>query len=323
MLSMNNQIKCFALVLLTMISIINAGCNNANSNNRGKKELISFKPVQGIKYIEVKRLQKNGLAFNEYGYQLQPEWQISFTKDDSARIYSPIKKQFINFPLSRGYDSVFNTARTWLRMRKMNKDSMILEILKAQNDSIDISGAKVFMTFYAENYIKNVLHSDTATLKRPSRRDTLYVKGLVAKANSDINKAFAAREVVTLTSKSPRVKVTKRRTEGTLLNNFDTSDDYLSPTFDITIDKAYQDFYYSFSICVDAQGQMHYGKPLIGFSEQGYEETYIRLSRALMDSYLKYYLQITPGKTLNIPHASVISVHVEGKTALAKTDKNK
>ena len=309
-------INAITLILVGMVTIIYTGCNNASSSN-GKKELISFKSIQGIGYTEVQRLQKNGLALNEYGYQLEPQWQINFVSDDSASVYSPIKKRFLNFPLSRGYDSIFNTARAWLKVKKMNNDSLILEILKAKNDSIEVNGSKVLMTFYANDYIKNVLHSDTATLRRPSRRDTQFVRSIVAKANKDITKAFAARQVVTFESRSPMVKVKQQKTEPTQLNNFDTADDYLDPTFDITINKAYKDFYYSFSICVDDKGQMHYGKPLIGFTDQEYKQSYIHLSQQIMETYLKYYLKVMPGTTLGMPHASVISVHVEGKVTAA------
>jgi hypothetical protein len=144
----------------------------------------------------------------------------------------------------------------------------------------------------------------------------------VARANKDITKAFAARQVVTFESKSPQVKVKQEKTVPNQLNNFDTADDYLGPTFDITINKAYKDFYYSFSVCVDEKGQMHYGKPLIGFIEQDYKQSYIHLSQQIMETYLKYYLNVKPGTTLGMPHASVISLHVEGKVAAPEADKN-
>lgn len=312
----------FSLLLLATIVIINAGCNNASSSS-AKRQLISFKPIQGIYYSEVQRLQKNGLALNEYGYQLEPQWQINFVSDDSASVYSPIKKQFLNFPLSRGYDSVFNTARAWLKVKKMNKDSLVLEILKAKNDSIEINGSKVYMLFYADNYIKNVLHSDTATLRRPSRRDTQFVKSLVIKANKDITKAFAARHPVQFISKSPLVTANQLRTKPDIMNNFDTATDYLSPEYDININKAYADFYYSFTVCVDDKGEMHYLRPLINFSMVGEEaqKSYIHLSKSVMDSYLKYYFKIIPGTTLGFMHASNISLHVQGKTSAGGDDK--
>ncbi|MEN0055302.1 MAG: hypothetical protein AAGC65_16625 [Mucilaginibacter sp.] len=320
--TIRKTIKASIFILLGVITIIYTSCNSASSNsNKHNKELISFKSIQGIGYTEVQRLQRNGLAINEYGYQLEPQWQINFVSDDSASVYSPIKKRFLNFPLTRGSDSIFNAARAWLKVKKMNKDSLILEILKAKNDSIEVNGSKVYMTFYADDYIKNVLHSDTGILRRPSRRDTLFVKGIVAKANKDITKAFAARQVVTFQSRSPQVSVNQERTVPNELNNFDTADDYLGPTFDITINKAYKEFYYSFSVCVDDKGQMHYVKPLIGFTEEDYKQSYIRLSKQIMETYLKYYLNVKPGTTLSMPHASVISLHVEGKVAAAETAK--
>ena len=186
-------------------------------------------------------------------------------------------------------------------------------MLKAQNDTVDITGAGVYMTFYADNYVKNVLRSDTTILRRVSRKDSLFIKSLVIKANTDIKKAFAARQPVAFISKSPSIKVEKWKAEGGLLNNFDTSDDYFDPTYNITINKAHTNFYYSFSVYVDDKGQMHYGEPLIAFLDEGFRKNYVHLSQSVMNSYLKYYLQVIPGKTLNIPHTSLINIHVEGK----------
>ena len=312
---MKLNIITFGLTLLLINATIIVGCNNNPRivKHNGEKDLISFKSIEGISYTEVNRRQKNGLSFNEYGYQLEPQWKINFVSDDSVSIYSLNKKRFFNFPLSRGYDSVFNTIRTWLKVKKMSKDSLVLEMLKAQNDTVDITGAGVYMTFYADNYVKNVLRSDTTILRRVSRKDSLFIKSLVIKANTDIKKAFAARQPVAFISKSPSIKVEKWKAEGGLLNNFDTSDDYFDPTYNITINKAHTNFYYSFSVYVDDKGQMHYGEPLIAFTGESFRENYIHESQAVVDSYLKYYLQVIPGKTLNMPHTSLINIHVEGK----------
>jgi hypothetical protein len=312
---MKQNIITFVLTLLLVYATIIIGCSNNNPHivkHNGEKDLISFKSIEGISYTEINRRQKNGLSFTEYGYQLEPQWKVNFVSDDSVSIYSPGNKRFFNFPLTRGYDSVFNTARTWLKVRKMSKDSLVLEMLEAQGDSVDITGAGIYMTFYADNYVKNVLRSDTGILKRASRKDSLFIKSLVIKANTDIKKAFAARQPVALITKSPSVKVEKWKAEGDLFNNFDTSDDYFDPTFSITINKAYANFYYSFSLYVDEKGQMHYGEPLIAFLGESFREQYIHGSQAVMNSYLKYYLQVTPGKTLNMPHTSLINIHVEG-----------
>ena len=313
MLFTNHHIKYLSAALLLIIVITHSGCKDPGKAK--EKKLISFKEFNGIDYSEVARRQKNGLSFNEYGYQLEPQWKMKFVSDDSVSIFSPTKNTFINFPLTRGYDSIFNAARSWLKIKKMSKDSIVMEILQAKGDSIDINGSKVYMLFYADNYVKNVLHTDTSILRHPSRKDTLFVKGLAAKANQNIAKAFSARQPVQLISRSSQITVKQKITPPDITNNFDSSDDYLDPNFDITVNKAYKDFYYSFEVCVDDKGQMHYVRPLIAFSDKDFKDTYIRLSQGIMKSYLQYYLKIVPGSTLGFAHASTISVHVEGRTA--------
>lgn len=314
MLFTNNHIKYIGAAMLLVTAITYSGCKDPGKAK--EKHLISFRQYNGINYSEVARRQKNGLSFNEYGYQLEPQWKMKFVSDDSVSIFSPTKNTFINFPLTRGYDSVFNAARSWFKIKKLSKDSIVMEILQAKGDSIDIAGSKVYMLFYADNYVKNVLHTDTSILRRPSRKDTLFVKALAAKASNNIAKAFSARQPVQLISKSPLVTVNQRHTKPDIMNNFDASDDYLDPTFDITIHKAYKDFYYSFEICVDDKGQMHFTRPLVGFmGDEGAEKAYIQASQSIMNSYLQYYLKVIPGSTLGFPHASTISLHVEGKAA--------
>ncbi|WP_413668706.1 hypothetical protein ACEN9X_01390 [Mucilaginibacter sp. Mucisp86] len=301
------KLTCIVLTLFCL------SCKQRNIvKHNGEKDLISFKPVLGISYTEIARRSQNGLSFNSFGYQLEPQWKMQFVSNDSASIYSPTKKRFINFPLTRGYDSIFNTARSWLKVKTITKDSLIVELLKAYADSVDTRGAKVYMVFYADNYIKNVLHGDISHCKSPNRKDSVYIQSLTEAANKDFKKGFAARQPAELKSKSPLVTISKRYTEPTMLNNFDASYDYMNPEFDITIDKAYANFYYSFSVFVDTAGQIHYGKPLTVFSEKSYEENYIHLSTAVMNSYLKYYLNFIPGKTLGIVHTSEIAVHVTG-----------
>ncbi|OKS86474.1 hypothetical protein [Mucilaginibacter polytrichastri] len=295
------------------IAIANSSCKRRNIvAHNGTKDLISFKSIQGITYTEVARRMKNGLAFNEYGYQLEPQWKMSFISDDSTRIYSPIKRQFINFPLTRGYDSIFNTARSWFKVRKMNKDSLLLEMLQYKDGMIDVTGSKVYMLFYTEDYINNTLHSNTIRLRRPCNRDTVFIRQMANIANGNYLKAFAASVPAQLISKSQHVIITKNKTEPLMENNFDTSDDYLNPTFYIVISKAYRNFHYSFSVYVDDKGNLFYRIPLVGFFENNYKEAYIKESKAIMNTYFKYYLNITPGSTLGMRHSSIISIHVRG-----------
>jgi hypothetical protein len=306
-------LKTAAFGLLIILSACISSCGNSQSGKK-KRELISFKPYNGINYSEVSRRQRNGLSFNEYGYQLEPQWKLKFVSDDSVSIFSPTKNAFINFPLTRGYDSIFNAARSWLKIRQINKDSITMEILIQKGDSLDVKGTKVFMRFFADNYVKNVLHTDTTTLRRPSRADTLFIRSLAAKATADYTKAFAARQPAEITSKSPLVTVSRRTTKPDILNNFDNSDDYLDPTYDIVIKNAFKDFYYSFTMYIDDKGNLYFGIPLVGFNgDQEREADYIHTCKAVIESYFKFYLTAKPGTTLGMIHSSTVSVHVEGK----------
>jgi hypothetical protein len=300
----------FMMLFLGCISL--AGCDN-NPNHKVNRKPISFKSIEGITYTEVARYQQNGLSFNEYGYHLNPDWRLRFVSDDSVALFSPVKKAFLNFPLALGFDSVINTNRSYLKMRRMSKDSLVFELLIAHDDTLNINGEKIYMKFYADNYIKNSLHTTADVLQRYKKRDTLFVKGLVVKANADMKDAFAAQEPVQLISKSPAVTVVKQKTVADwLLNNYNTSADYMDPHYDIVINKAYADFKYSFTVYVDKEGTMYYDKPIFPFTDGKYRDEYIRISKAIMDTYLKLYLKEIPGQTLGMKHASLISLHVKG-----------
>ncbi|MFD0794790.1 hypothetical protein ACFQZX_14280 [Mucilaginibacter litoreus] len=293
-----------------------------NTPGHGEKPTVSFKSVEGITFIEVSRRQTNGLSFNEYGYHLTPDWKLRFVSADSAALYSPVKDAFFNFPLALGTDSVFNIAHAFLKLKKMSKDSLVINLLEAQGDSIDINKSRVVMKLYSEDFIKNKLHTDASVLQRATPQDSAFVRKLVAKANTDIKKAFSASQPVQLISKIPNVNVVKRKTKPSLLDNkYSTDDDYLTPTYDITINKAYQDFEYSFEATVDSAGVWHYNKPLVPFmGDADAEKNYIKVSTAIMNTYLKLYLTTKPGETLGMKHASTISVNVKGMVAPRKPD---
>ncbi|OOQ58629.1 hypothetical protein [Mucilaginibacter pedocola] len=303
-------VKAFALALVVVSAM---GCHDNNPRHRVNKRPISFKSIEGITYTEVARFMQNGLSFNEYGYHLSPDWRMRFVSKDSVALFSPVKKQFLNFPLACGLDSIINTNRSYLKMRRMSKDSLVFELLLAHEDTLDVTGAKIFMKFYADDYIKNKLHTTAEVLQRYRRRDTLFVKGLVEKANADMKEAFAAQHPVQFVSKSPILTVQKRKTApGPLFENSTVSDDYMDPHYDIVIKKAYADFKYSFSVYVDKDGNMYYDKPLFPFTDGKYRDNYIHNSTAILNGYLKKYLADVPGQSLGMKHASLISLHVKG-----------
>ncbi|MCO5937194.1 hypothetical protein NAF17_16735 [Mucilaginibacter sp. RB4R14] len=309
---MNKHLQII-LLISGFIVLALAGCGP----RKPAKSKISFKSVEGITFLEVSRKQNNGLTYNEYGFHLIPDWKLRFVSADSAALYSPQKGKFFNFPLALGTDSVFNIAHAFLKMKVLSKDSLVFQLLEAEGDSINLNKSRVTMRLFSEDYIKNKLHTDISVLQRATRQDTLYVRGLVAKANTDIKKAFAASQPVQLISTNPNVAVEKRKATPSLLDNkYSTDDDYLSPVYDIVIHKAYQDFDYLFEATIDAAGTWHYNKPLIGFlDDKVAEAAAIRATTGIMNTYLKLFLTTVSGQTLGMKHASIISVRVKGFVA--------
>lgn len=305
-----------ACILLLTVFIFLTGCGPKNK----EKEKISFKSVEGITFLEVSRLQNDGLSYNEYGFHLVPDWRLRFVSADSAALYSLVKNKFFNFPLALGTDSVFNIAHAFLKIKVISKDSLVIHLLELEGDSINLNKWRVTMKLYSEDFIKNKLHTDVSVLRRASKKDSVYVRGLVSKANADIKKAFAASQPVQLISKNPNLKVDKQKTIPSLIDNkYSTDDDYLNPVYDIVINKAYQDFDYRFEATIDSAGMWHYNRPLVGFlGDKKAESSYIRVSTGVMNTYLKLFLTTIPGQSLGMKHASTISVNVQGFKAAKK-----
>jgi hypothetical protein len=277
-----------------------------------EKPRASFKKVWGRSYTEVRRYFNTGYSFNEKGYELDPNWRLSFPSDDSVNIYNPKRKRFVNAPLLFDHDSVFNVAWAYLRLKMLSKDSIIFQVLRVNGRVIDNEGSTVYMTLYANDYIKNVLHKDPLQIQGFTRRDTLLIQKLTDRARKDPSKAFAARKIAEITSKTPLVKVEN-------VVNDDRADtdndgppiDYLSPEYNITISKAYDDFRYYFTILVDEKGDISFGKPMTPLVPP-FSETYPKIMKAITNGYLKAYLKIKPGTTLGIPHTSEVIVNVSG-----------
>ncbi|MES2277152.1 MAG: hypothetical protein V4592_14075 [Bacteroidota bacterium] len=308
---MNNPTKIYPCLLLLAACIAISACRQP-PKPPAEKPRASFKSVRGIGFTEVRRCFGNGYSFNNKGYSLEPNWRLSFPSDDSVNIYNPKRKRFVNAPLLFDHDSVFNIAWAYLRLKKLTKDSIKFQVLRVNGRVIDNDGSDVYMTLYANDYIKNVLHKDPLNLPAANRRDTLLIKKLTEQARLDPHKAFAARQIARLISKTPLVKVE------TIVND-DRSDtdtdgppiDYLSPEYHITISKAYDDFSYYFTIYVDENGQISFGKPMTPLMPP-FSETYPRIMKAITNGYLKAYLKIIPGTTLGIAHTSEVIVFVKG-----------
>jgi hypothetical protein len=307
------------LVILLFIALFAGKCNRGYrkiAEEKAQKEAQAIKTknliknVLGIKYTEVRRQFDNGLSFSPVGYQLVPEWRISFPSMDSVNIYSPRKGRFLNAPLMFDHDSVFNVAWAWLKLRYARKDSIQFMVLHVHENVIQDEKTHVFMTFYSNNYIKNVLQTDTSKLWIPTRKDTLFIKAKTLVANKNPEHAFAGTEPAILTPKSPLISVKKEAVPDEV-DGGKSYDAYLSPTYNIAIRKAYDDFDYIYTAYVDEKGNMTFRKSG-QFMYPEFKESTIAAMKGITDGYLKLYLNITPGKTLGIPHTSIIFLNVSG-----------
>ncbi|MDB5130716.1 MAG: hypothetical protein JWR02_465 [Mucilaginibacter sp.] len=267
--------------------------------------------IKGIKYTEVKRTFDNGLSFSPVGYQLVPEWRISFPSRDSVNIYSPKKGRFLNAPVVFDHDSIFNVAWAWLKLKYIKKDSIQFMVLHVSDNIIHDEKTHVYMTFYTNDYIRNVLHSDTLKLRRPTRRDTQYIQAKTLLAARIPDSAFAGTSPAVLKPKSPLISVKKETVPPEDVNGGSVYDDYLSPTYDIVIHRAYEDFSYSYTAFVDEKGVITFRKSTI-FLNPEFVVPYNSAMKGITNGYLKLYLDVTPGKTLGIPHRSIIFLNVVG-----------
>jgi len=307
-------------VLFTFVLLFAGKCNRGYrkiaEENEKKAAAAAFtknllKKIKGIGYTEVKRTFDNGLSFSPVGYQLTPEWRISFPSIDSVNIYSPKKGKFLNAPVVFDHDSIFNVAWAWLKLKYIKKDSIQFMVLHVTDRVIHDEKVHVFMTFYTNDYIKNVLHSDTNKLRAPSRKDTLYIKAKSAIANKILDSAFAGTAPPVLRPKSALVSVKKETVPPDDPNGAKIYDEYLSPTYDVVIHHAYDNFSYSYSAFVDDKGIITFRKSLTYLYPE-FRKPYTEAMKGITDGYLKLYLDVTPAKTLGIPHTSIIFLNVTG-----------
>jgi len=303
MLNKGHVYGLFFAVITALLS-----CNPSGSKN----EKPSFKSVEGIKFIEVRREFDTGFSFSKQGFQQVPEWTLYFLPGDSVKIYSPFEKRYIFYPIYYDHGNVINFAREWLRLIHVNKDSLVLQLLQVQSKEVKKDLSNVYMRFYSENYINNVLHANPDSLRKPTKADTLYIKRLIQRANAHplvSDSLFSARNPVIFESRIKEIRVSKTEIPKDDIN-YSASNEYLNPEYTISIRKAYKDFAYSFLALVDDKGKITVGK--FAVLEKEFEEPRRKVLQGIIDVYLQRFLDITPGKTLGIPHATEVMITVTG-----------
>jgi hypothetical protein len=290
---------------------LNYSCNRPGVHKTVEPVQISFKQIANIAYTEVHRSLKNGLSFDDNGFQTEPGYKITFLTNDSASVYSPDKKAFINFYVFMEKDSIFNVARSYFKMQFMSKDSLKFQVLEVEGDTLHTRRSLVYMTFYSNNYIK-AHHLNVTELSKPTRADTLFIQRKSAIANKNPDSAFSARQPVKLESRSVLLTVSRNIEHGDALNPVDASEFYMDPEFNITIRKAYEDFSYSVAIVVDDKGKLYFDRSM-DYVMPEYRTSNTKTLKAIIDGYLTAYLKVTPGNTLGIKHTSYIIVNLTGK----------
>ena len=303
--------KLYPFALLIYVCYLFISCGHISKINEEPPP--SFTAIKGIKYTEVKRRFNNGLSFTNQGFQLEPEWNIYFNADDSVRIYSPEKKQYMTYRIFHSHKALFQFAREWFRVKHVSKDSLIFQVMELESRAVIEDLSTITMTLYSDDYIKNVLKTTANKLKAPSKEDSLFIKYRAIQANSSPDSTFAARNPVDLKSKSKITQVEKIKPSlDPYLGHVNRSEEYLYPEYQIKIKKAYQDFQYSFSVIVDHNGRMYFKQFLVAV-EPEFMETKTKIAKGIIDVYLRNTLEITPGNTLGFPHSSVINLHVVGR----------
>lgn len=275
-----------------------------------------FEELKGIYFQEAHRTFKNGLAYNEMGFEQEPSWDIQFKSNDTVSALYPQTKKMFDFYLHYDHGQVYNFAEEWFRLISANRDSLVFQRLEVNSMKIK-SGIEsdVYMKFYAKNYITDSIHTTIEKLRAPSAKDTVFVKSMIDWMNSGSKeitheKYFAARKPPVFVSTNPNISVKKiTRNYGSIQKN--SAYEYLYPEYDVDIRNAIKDFSFSFAALVDTKGNftLNYFETVPEF-----QEARNRYIQGLLDAYIEPAFKTTPGSTLGIPQTSMVYFNLRGKT---------
>lgn len=307
-----NIITQLGCTLLVVFCCCLSGCSSTAENEGVNPRRPSFKPIVGIDFYEVRRSFDNGLAYDSVGFVQEAEWHIKFTREDAVQIYVPGSDSSFNFEITHDHDSFFHFARESWKVIDLNRDSLMLQRLSLEGLKVNKIRSNVYMRFYAKDYL-NGLGVPLMALREPRRRDTLFVREMVQRANRNLNNvdsSYSSKNHPKLTSTSEMLEIERRQYDSLELISQSSAYEYLYPEYDITIHRAYKDFYYTFSVLVGPDGKLRLGK---FFVMPEFEESRRRVLTGIVDVYLQHLLDVTPATTLGLPHNSVVYLRVRGR----------
>jgi len=309
-------------VLFISLSLLLA----CNADNKKEKKVLTpeelpennltFRDVNGIRFYEVKRRFKNGLSFNDVGFQQEPNWIIEHKAPDTMLAYSPEIQAMEAFYLHHDHGKIYNFAREFFRVKVISKDSLILQRIQVDGKMIagdDDLRSDVYCTYYTKDYIEKKLKTTVDELRKPTPADTTFIKKLSERTHKDPSNpafAFAARKTVEFIPTTPYITVEKQSSQD-LVNQHTAAYDYIYPEYRIVILRAYKDFAYRMHVIVDANKKI-YVKSVDGVLEES-QEARKKMLQGVADVYLSHLLKINPGTTLGIPHSSEITINIVGR----------
>lgn len=298
---------CFKLYLpFSILTVISAFTSCVKEKER--KSIPSWKEAWNISFTEVRRTFESGVVFNDFGYQLKPEWRFKILSDTSVSIYSPKLNSFTTAHIQFDHDSIYNFAWAWLRVRKLSKDSILFQVMKVKDKRVLRKQSNIYMTLYSDDYIKYKLRRELADLVKPNSQDSIFIKNKIHLANADTSKAFPAHEQAILKSRSSLLTIKKVSASDNEMH--DVFDPFL-PEYDITIKKSYKPFNYSFSVVINQEGKLLFRRSRI-FIMPEFENRIKSTIRGIINGYLSAYLDTHPGKTFGIPHSTIVFMNVRG-----------
>lgn len=274
----------------------------------------SLGSIVGIDFHEVRRSFDTGLAYDTIGFVQEPEWHVKFTHKDSIQIYVPGSDSSFNFHITHDHDSFFHFARESWKVVDLHPDSMMLQRLSLRRLTVDKVRSNVYMRFYSDAYIRDQLRTTVVELRKPRRQDSLFIQQRIAIANrnpGNPDSALASKHYARITSKSPILEIKRQQVDSLELMGRSLAHEYLYPEYDVVINRAYKDFYYTFSVLVDQYGKLHLGD---FFVMPEFEESRRKVLTGIVDVYLQNLLDVVPATTLGMPHSSVIYLRVKGTT---------